>query len=185
MSSIRHWAAVLTLAGAASTAHATDMLGDTLMFQRAFPTPGTPFWPNDDESTTVATGTGDRIDWFANFTSGFFLRVDPEANRILWNLVTPSSFGGVPNGLFDGFVLTGFRNDIVSVSVSSNDSNLQAFLSNSAREVQVNLNGNNAGGNTGFVLDIQFAPAIPEPGTWALLLAGLGAVAMRVRHQRH
>jgi hypothetical protein len=184
MLAVRHLAATLLLAGAASFAQAADMLGDTLLFQRAYPTPTTPYWNNDDESATVVAGSADRIDWYANFTNGFFLRVDPEATSIGWNLVSPSTFVGVAGGEFDGFVITGFSNDIVGVSVLSNNSGLAPFIAFTAREVQVSLRGNNFGGDTGFVLGIEFAPAIPEPGTWALMLAGMAGVALRARRRR-
>lgn len=173
----------LLVSGLVGTAQASTMLGDTLLFQRAYPTPTTPYWANDDESTTVTAGNADRIDWFANFTDGFFLRVDPEATRIVWNLVSPSTFIGQPNGVFDGFVITGFSSDIVGVSLLSNDSGLAVSLSHSAREVQVSLSGANAGGPTGFEIGLQFAP-VPEPGTWALMLAGLAGIARQARRSR-
>jgi hypothetical protein len=156
---------------------AANMVGDTLTFNRGYPTPTTPFWDVPSRTTTVTTDSSDLIDWTG---SGFRLTIDPGADAIVWNLITPSSFLSVPGGQFDGFRITGFGADIAAVSVSANNSNLAVATSFAGRVLDVALSGGNFGGATGFVLDVSL---VPEPSSVALLLAGIGIVTLASRRR--
>lgn len=158
---------------------AQSLIGDTLDFNRSYPTPGTPFagWLVNTRSTTVANGTVDLIDWYANGNSGFHLTVDANASTVTFDLLTASSF--LTSGAqFDGFTITGFDRDISFVNVASNDTGLTISLSNGPRHIDIGLNGSNS--INAFTLNVG---VVPEPQTWALFAGGLLAIASRMRRR--
>jgi hypothetical protein len=163
-------------------ASATDLLGDTLTFNRRYPTVDTPYWPNHTVSTTAAAGTSDRIQWYSNGNSGFLLTVDPEATSIRFNLVSPSSFIGNGNPPpFDGFTITGFGAPLTAAWITNNDSGLALTTSWTAQTLEIDLQGSNIGGSTGFTVNVTL---VPEPATAALMLLGAAALAERARRRR-
>jgi PEP-CTERM motif len=162
-------------------ATAADLLGDTLTFDRRYPAVETPVWNNPTQTTTVVAGTGDLIDWFDNFTTGFHMTVDPEATTIRFTLISPSSFlGGA--GVFDGFRITGFGADVVAVSVTDNSTGLGIDTSFGARIIDLNVLAGPNNANSGFTLNVS---VVPEPASAALLLAGLlGVAGVAARRRR-
>jgi hypothetical protein len=158
-----------TIAVLAGPAAAQGLVGDTLTFNRAYPTPTTPYWTVPMQVTTVAADASDLVDWYSDGTSGFHLTIDPGAESIVFRLISASSFIGL-GPQFDGFRVTGFGSDIVSADVAANDSGLSLATSFAGRVLDIDLRGSNFGGSTGFTITV----AVPEPGTWAMWLAGTG-----------
>ena len=162
---------------AAPQAGAVGLIGDTLTFDRGYPTPDTPYWANPTQTTTVVAGDADLIDWS---TDGFHMTVDPEATTIRFTLITPSTFVGIPS-VFDGFRITGFGHDITAVSLTDNTSNLSVAIDFGPRVIDLNLLGANSA-NGGFTLNVA---VVPEPASAALLLAGLlGVAGVAARRRR-
>lgn len=167
--------AAVVLGASTLPALAAGMIGSTLTFLRAYPTPETPFWSNSTETTTVAVGDGDVIDWYASLpSSGFHLTVDPEAETITFNLLTPSSFVST-DATFDGFVVSGFDAAVVSTSVAGNATGLTITPTiGSSNELHIALSGSNSA--NGFTLSVSL---IPEPTAAMLLSIGLAGIAWR------
>jgi hypothetical protein len=168
-----------TIAVLAGPAAAQGLVGDTLTFNRAYPTPTTPYWTVPMQVTTVAADASDLVDWYSDGTSGFHLTIDPGAETIVFRLISASSFIGL-GPQFDGFRVTGFGSDIVSADVAANDSGLSLATSFAGRVLDIDLRGSNFGGSTGFTITV----AVPEPGTWAMWLAGMAGVGACVRRRR-
>lgn len=81
-----HVAALLAATTLTGTAQATDLIGETLSFLRAYPNTETGYGqPIAD--TTVAAGVGDRVTWdyFVNAPTPWLV-IDPEADRIVFSL---------------------------------------------------------------------------------------------------
>ena len=167
------WASMACALATAPHAVAADLLGDTLQFDRRFPTPTTPYWPNPSQTTTVQAGTADTIYWYSGFDNGFHLTIDPEASTISFTLITSSLFQGNNAPTFDGFRITGFDTDLLTVTASDNTTGMNLTTSFSLRVIDVDLSGPNIASG-GFTLNVAL---VPEPASAALLLAGLVGVA--------
>lgn len=131
----------------------SDMLGSTLVFNRRWPTPSTPFpvWTPPTVSTVVAAGTGDRITWFAQ--GRVYAVVNPEAETISWTLPAASAYGGDAS-IFDGFVVEGFGSDIASVRLLSASGIGVSALTNTSRTVSISLVGNYPAG-ANFTIEVK------------------------------
>jgi len=181
---LRRSLAIAILGTSVSTAQSApvDMLGDTLVFARAFPSPTTPYtvWAPVSVTTTVVAGSGDAINWPV---SGFRTIIDPEANSIDFRFPISSRFDGALPSVFDGFVVGGFDNDIDAVSVLFNDTGFSISLAHTARELLIDLDGSNRGGATGITISVQFVDpaAVPEPSSAALAIVALGMMCTRRR----
>jgi hypothetical protein len=172
--------AAAVLAASSLQAHAADLLGDTLTFTRAFPSADTPWlvWDPVSVSTTVTADGSDTITWDLVSSPGNpYQTIDPGAFSIEWTFTRPTGYVGGAANTFDGYVITGFSNDITAASVSSNNSGLLIELSHTARQITIDLSGNNAA-PTSFVLSVA---VVPEPASAALLIAGLVAVVAVAR----
>jgi len=123
-------------------------------------------------STTVAAGTADTIHWAAG---GAPLNIDPDANRIVFTFGSSTSYGAS----FDGFVITGFSRDIVSASILSENLPGAPTLQVLQRQLNLDVNSSVAAGQT-IVLSVS---VVPEPGTWALMLGGVAALAALARRR--
>ena len=163
----------IILVGLISTlnlAHASGLIGETLTFSRAYPTPSTPYWSPTTKSTTVATGESDLINWqwFPGGSGTTF--INPEDSTISWSgsfsqyIADPSTF--------DGFIISGFSRDILSVSVTDYGG-FTIDLSPSLRSFGINLSGF----GSGFKIDVQLAP-VPEP--ISVLLAAVGLFTLGI-----
>jgi len=174
--------AAAALAASAFQAQAADLLGDTLTFTRAYPSPDTPFLTFNpvSVSTMVTADDSDSISWEISLFPGQPLYdIDPGATGIEWQFTSTSAFV-TGDGFFDGFVVTGFGNDIASVSLSGNTSSLDIQVSHSERQIFIDLSGPYSSG-TGFALSVA---VVPGPTSAALLTAGLVAVAALARRRQ-
>ena len=186
---------VLLVGLAAATAlpamAATNLIGSSLTFSRVYPTTTTPYldsWVNNANvavspaTTVVAVGSLDSLNWSPT-ASVIFATLDPEALSITFSLPQASIYGG-NSSTFDGFRISGISFDMASVTSSAS---LPAgvligtsFSNTVVRTIDVNLNGNYLAG-TRFTVNIT---PVPEPGTYAMLLAGLAAVGFVAKRRK-
>lgn len=164
----------------AATQAAPVMTADTLTFLRAFPTPATPFNVRDpvNQTTTVANDPSDQINWAAG---GFTLQIDPGANNIGFGFLQNTGWG-TSGAIFDGFVITGFSQDISSTALISNTVGAGVTLSHTARQLLVGLNGSSTIGTFNFSVGFAEPAAVSAPGT--LALTGLAVLALVAQRQR-
>jgi hypothetical protein len=138
----------------APTKH-VGMLGDRLTVARRYPTPTTPYWTPSQVTTTVVAGSSDTVrlayDSQPNATA---ISANPESSSILFNLVTATAYeaGG---STFDGYVVSGFTNDIRSVDIEENRTGIQVSATHTRREVRISLAGRHSA-NAQFVLRVNF-----------------------------
>lgn len=156
-------------------ASAADLIGDTLTITRSWPSTTTPFsgWSPNQVSTTVVASTADTIHWAAG---GAPLTIDPDATRIVFTFGSSTSYGSS----FDGFVITGFSRDIVSASIQSETLPGTPTLQVLQRQLNLDVNSSVFAGQT-IVLNVS---VVPEPGAWALLLGGIGALGALARRRQ-
>jgi hypothetical protein len=170
-------AGLVAFCGAVS---AEGLIGETLTFSRAYPTPTTPFWSPSSTTTTVAEGFSDQIVWqWVPGVSGV-TTINPEASAIAWG-GWPGEYIG-EGEVFDGFVVSGFSRDIASVEVVSSGG-FAIELTPGARSFGVSLRGV----GSSFALAVQLVP-VPEPHTFVLAFAGLavaGTVGQRRKGKPH
>lgn len=155
---------------------ASDLLGETLTFSRAYPTTDTPYWNPSSTTTTVTAGTADAIVWkWVPGISGTTI-IDPESNSIAWSGYTSQYIGG--QSVFDGFVVSGFSRDITSVNVVD-PGGFSIELAPTLRSFAVNLSGF----GSGFTVNVQLSP-VPEPSAVVMIGAGLLALSLGKRFSR-
>lgn len=129
------------------------MLGSTLNIARRSPYRDTPYplWvPRDINVTALAAPTR----WVA--TNVDYMNVAVGAFTITFEIAHESlyHYESTPEYPFDGFVITGFRNDIAKATVS-NLTPLRVELETDERQIAVNLFGRSDAGKS-FVLQIEF-----------------------------
>lgn len=159
-------------------ASAADLIGDTLVFSRAYPTPTTPYttWNPVQVSTTVSADASDLISWSGSSAP---ITIDPGANQIVFTFLSSTSYIGAGN-IFDGFVITGFSHDIVSADIASETLPGSVSLTVAPRQLNLSINSGTGIGQT-ITLSVS---VVPEPGAWALLLGGVGALGALAWHRR-
>jgi hypothetical protein len=175
--------AAAALASLSMQAQAADLLGDTLTFTRAYPSADTPWlvWDPVSVSTTVTADASDAIVWsLASSPGNPYQSIDPGAFSVEWTFTRPTGYIGGGADTFDGYVITGFSNDITAASVSANTSGLMIEVNHTARQITIDLSGNNAA-PTSFVLSVA---VVPEPASAALMAGGLMVLAAMARRSR-
>jgi MYXO-CTERM domain-containing protein len=164
---------------AAPAQAAVTLIGDTLRFERQYPSVGTDFEP--DQFTTVVAGVGDQVFWGPSLNQAAYAVFNPEANSITYQALRLGIYVPLTSGQFDGYRISEFDHDIVAVSLVNNTS-YDMRVSFDKRSILVNLGGTGLANET-FRLDIRFADpvtppnGVPEPGV--LALASLGLLGLR------
>lgn len=133
--------------------------GSTLNIARRSPYPDTPYalWvPRDINVTAMAAPTqwvATNVDYM-NVSVGAFTISFEIAHESLYHYESTTEYP------FDGFVITGFRNDIAKATVL-NFTSLRIELETGQRQIAVNLFGRSGAGKS-FVLQIEFEPPSPR-----------------------
>lgn len=143
-------------------------------------------------STPVGAGNFFNIDVGGGFTGGFLDSFG--ADRVLTiSFDSPQqAFGFDTNFLMEQFIVTIFSgaDPLFSQTFTAPGSNMTFFGFASLGSGITSATINGTAGSANFALDnFRFgaaaqAPAVPEPGTWAMLLMGFGAMGAALRRQR-
>lgn len=183
-------AAALAAAALAPSAHAQNLAGSQVTVAGYCCTGTTPA----DQATNAATATvGPNVEFpegtLTSLTSGLSalpVAIDVGSNYIEINY----SGGGVaPPGGFNGYVFT-FANAPTISGLSLDPANTSTgytpALSVSGNQVFVNEAGLTLTSSTKGLIDVAIAPTppVPEPETYAMLLAGLGLLGWTARRRR-
>ncbi|MFN3515090.1 MAG: PEPxxWA-CTERM sorting domain-containing protein [Phenylobacterium sp.] len=149
---------------------------------------------NTNFSFTLAEGGSQTISLFSLYTLESAINADdltPKPIEVLFGFTLPVAFGGSVDGSTVGWrSLTGF---FQGGSVTWNGPVQLAFGNGGILEVALNNTTFNNGilwgtGNVGATIEGTFtlvqAAAIPEPGVWALMIAGFGLMGAALRRQR-
>ncbi len=167
----------LAIAATSPAQAAVTMIGDTLRFERQYPSVGIDYEP--DQFTTVVAGTSDQVAWGIQFGAAY-ATINPEATSIHYLVNRTTGYVPLAPGVFDGLRFSEFDHDILSVNLINN-SGFSIQVSHETRSILVNLGGTGLADQS-FRLDISFAdPApppngVPEPG--GLALVGLGLLGL-------
>lgn len=160
-----------------------NMLGDTLSFQRSYPTVDTPFAPA--QNRVVAAGPYDEVLYASSATAAPFTRINADANQITFEAAALSGYAGT-SSVFDGYRFSGFSHDISSVTLQNNTTGQSLDLTFDLHSISINMGTGYLAAGSGFTLDVQFAAAspVPEPDAgWmaasALLVLAAAGLARR------
>jgi hypothetical protein len=158
----------------------TTWTGQELTFNYYFPTYGT-VYPGSPISF-VADGSSN-LSTFSNLEPATFSVTSIAQNELQISYSYPGQGHTLSDPSFDGFTISGPLGDspIVAAFVDSNST--QPGLSNStisfaANSVTVNLAGDVFTTSSVGLIDVQFAPPVPEPSTWAMLLIGFAGIGL-------
>jgi hypothetical protein len=167
------------VAALASAPAYAQLLGETLTFQRLYPTTSTLYGPPVLPGTvTVVAGPSDNAFWGG--PGGVVIA--PEASTITFSNLTSSYTSS--GSTFDGYGMTGFSFSPTQVAITSNTSGLQATLATVGNSLFLSLNGTVPGGGGSRSIEITLAP-VPEPSSYALFGLGLAVFGfLAARRQR-
>lgn len=162
----------------ASSPAVADLTGDTVN--------GTYYFP--DSSSVYSNQGNQTVSPLATFT---FLTGVPNVTAAVGGSSILLSFdanGGFNGASFNGVKITDLTASNItnvfldaSTSVSGFDASRLSFTSNS---VSFNLQGLTIGAQNSVRANLSFGSEAPEPGTWAMMLLGMGAVGFAMRRRR-
>jgi hypothetical protein len=138
-----------------------------------------------DPFTSVVVGDGVEypLGSFPTYNSNF--SVDVAANSLTITNLVGTSFGDTA---FNGFALSVLSGPSIlsaSVNASSTFSPIDLFVQDGT--LFANFAGVSAAGGSSvinFTTSSDVAAAVPEPGTWAMMLVGFGAIGASMRRRR-
>ena len=175
--------AAATLAfGASSAGDAQSFDGSTLNYQYYFADSGTPYPAADNGSFVVGPGLE------VTDVSDERATLDISGTNIFIDFLNSSNWTPAD---FNGWVLSDETDNLAAILGVSIDpaTNMSGFsLSNisfTGDSIIVNWQGLSFTDTTVVSLNVVFgAAAVPEPGTWAMMLLGFGAVGVALRRGR-
>jgi hypothetical protein len=175
----------------ASPSGASTWTNQSLTFNYYFPTIGSVFTGSPIDF--VADGSL-HLSTFSNLAPATFSVTGIAPNEVQISYFYPLT--NYPNGVglvsepFNGFNISGSLADapIVAAFIDPNSNVtglIDSAVSFSNNSVTVNLAGDHfAAGSIGLI-DVQFAGAVPEPSTWAMLILGFGGLGWLAYRRRH
>ena len=172
-------AAAAAVALISTPANAADFIGSTVNVQYYFPTDASPY--PDSGNGNYVVGAGVEVPSLIGEFS-----IDVSANNILMNFFRTATFS---TGAFNGWVLSDQTNNLSAITgVTINPlSNMGGFSASnliwSADSISINWQGLSFNESTVLSLDVAFDSAVPEPGTWAMMLLGFGGVGFAMRRR--
>ena len=175
--------AAATLAfGASSAGDAQSFDGSTLNYQYYFADSGTPYPAADNGSFVVGPGLE------VTDVSDERATLDISGTNIFIDFLNSSNW---TTAEFNGWVLSDETDNLAAILGVTIDpaTNMNGFsLSNisfTGDSIIVNWQGLSFTDTTVVSLNVVFgAAAVPEPGTWAMMLLGFGAVGFSMRRRR-
>ena len=175
--------AAATLAfGASSAGDAQSFDGSTLNYQYYFADSGTPYPAADNGSFVVGPGLE------VTDVSDERATLDISGTNIFIDFLNSSNWTPAD---FNGWVLSDETDNLAAILGVSIDpaTNMSGFsLSNisfTGDSIIVNWQGLSFTNTTVVSLNVSFGDAaVPEPGTWAMMLLGFGAVGVALRRGR-
>ena len=172
-------AATVAATVSATPAHAASFLGSTVDVTYYLPDSSTPY---PGSSGDYVVGAGVEVPNLVGEVS-----LDISASSILVNFFREATFS---NYAFNGWVLSDQSNNLAAITgVTINPASTlggfnQSNVSWSADSISVNWSGLSFTSETILLLDVTFAStAVPEPGTWAMMLIGFGAMGLYLRRR--
>ena len=121
------------IAIASSSSFASDMLGDTIIFERLYPNTTTLHEPAI--SRIVSAGESDQLFWGAGAK---YAIMNPEATSFIYSAILTGGYIGSPS-IFDGYRFSGFSNDILDARIIENTTGLSFTLTHDLRTILLNV----------------------------------------------
>jgi hypothetical protein len=169
----------------------TTWTDQSLTFNYYFPTLGTVF--TGSPISFVADGSS-YLSTLSNLVPATFSVTSIAQNELQISYSYP--IAQYPQGLslvnepFNGFAITGPSGDSAIIAAFVDPSSSVTGLSNStinfaSDSVTVNLAGDVFSAGSVGLIDVQFAPPVPEPSTWAMMILGFCGLYMMARRRRN
>jgi PEP-CTERM motif len=157
----------------------TTWTGQDLTFNYYFPTYGAVY--AGSPISFVADGSSN-LSTFSNLEPATFSVTSIAQNELQISYSYPGQGHSLSDPTFDGFTISGPLGDSPIVAAFVDPNSTQPGLSNStisfaANSVTVNLAGDVFTASSVGLIDVQFAPPVPEPSTWAMMILGFAGLA--------
>jgi len=167
----------LLLIGAAAAAliaapSQAALLGDSISGQYFFPTTGSPYGGFSITSNPFTVGAGSEATFFVD---GNPIDIDFSDTQLV--LTLPSV--GFTSASFNGIIFTNLTDAFSPItSFSGATASLNSGL------LQINWQGQSFSKGDKVIVNFGAAPAVPEASTWAMMIAGFGAVGFAMRRRQ-
>ncbi len=157
----------------------TTWTGQDLTFNYYFPTYGTVY--AGSPISFVPDGSSN-LSTFSNLEPATFSVTSIAQNELQISYSYPGQGHSLSDPSFDGFTISAPLGDSPIVAAFVDPNSTQPGLSNStisfaANSVTVNLAGDVFTASSVGLIDVQFAPPVPEPSTWAMMILGFAGLA--------